>query len=103
MLSRVKLTLAKAILARETTDEWVDPNASVGRKVFHRLNKVPVNTSDGMFDYPFKVHADCSCSAIQQFLNTATIENVCLAKGERKGMLLGVDNKPIPGFYVYKM
>lgn len=94
--------LAAAIKGRETQDEWLVPKADDQRTEGLRLLKMPVNTSDGLFDFQFSVHADCPCSAIKEFLDRATLDNVTFAEGPRGGKVLGIDGKAVKSFYAYK-
>ncbi len=101
MLRSAKARLAKAIEGRESSDAPVAPDAS-SRQIVLRLGKVPINTSAGMYDYAFAIHADCPCSSIAEFLSKVTLENITFAKGPRKGDVLGIDGKAIAGFYAYR-
>jgi len=94
--------LAAAIKGRETLDQGLDPQASDHRQEALRLLRMPVNTSDGMFDFQFVLHADCPCTAVKAFLDQATIDNVTFAEGPRGGKVLGIDGKHVKSFYAYK-
>lgn len=95
--------LALAIKGRENSIEWVKPVAKDNREHALTITRVPVNTSEGMFDFSFVIHADCSCSAIGDFLKLAKLENITFAEGPRKGKVLGISGKSIDGFYAYKI
>lgn len=94
--------LADAIKGRETLDEWLIPQANDQRAEGLRLLKMPVNTSGGLFDFQFSIHADCPCSAIKQFIDKANLDNVTMAEGPRGGKVLGIDGQAIKSFYAYK-
>src|SRR4051812_27709498 len=102
MLDRVKRRLAAAIVGRETSTDWVDPSASQGRKEFLRLNQVPVNTKDGMIDFMFSVHSDCTCEAINSFITTVNLANLTVADGPRGGKILAIDKTEIAKLFIYK-
>ena len=94
--------LAAAIKGRETLDQWLKPEAAYPQEAALHLLKMPVNTSDGMFDFQFILHADCPCVAIKEFLDKAMLDNVTFAEGPRGGKVLGIDGQAIKSFYAYK-
>ena len=101
MLNNIKLRLANEIKGRETTDERIMPTARTANTVALRFARVPVNTSEGMFDFAFKVHADSRCNAIQSFLDTVNLQNITFAPGPKGVKVLGINNEAIPKLLIF--
>jgi len=99
--STLKRVLSEAIKDRETTSDPVKADYRDPRTDGIVFRNVPVNTTDGMFDFKFVMHADCPCSAIKDFLDRVTLENITFANGPRKGKVLGVSGRAIESFYMY--
>ncbi len=94
--------LRDKIAGRESSDAYVNSQFEVGnRPTDYFFIKAPVTTSDGMFDFRFAIQDDCPCSAINAFVEKASLSNLTFALGPRGGKVLGINGNSIPNFYAY--
>ena len=95
IFNRALETLRKSIEGREQSEEKLDSNRN-GNVTFQQISLYV-----GGYSQTFNVHCDTRCSAITEFLNRATPDNVCVTLGPEAGSVLGVNGTYVPKFYVY--
>ncbi len=100
LLNAFKTNLATAIKGREDSDEDIDPTASTGRKAFIKRN-LPITIDGERIESRFTVHADCKCSAAAEFIRRATISNLSIVEGKKKGKRIGIDGSPVVNLNVF--
>ena len=103
---KAKEALLNLIKGKERQETAVMPSqkgiSSVSRiKIFIPANDYTKVTPGYIGEHEFEVHADTRPSVISDFLNNVTDENICLAKGDKGALRIGINGNAPDHLFIY--